>query len=400
MPRPTLPDCYSRVRTMNVLLTKHTAEEVWNHLVSGFDVFEEKADGYINKLEDTIAKFKETRPYDKIDWRRHYHSGSATKHRISTYSWNEYEDEDYDRLWDYGRDLHALKEEFGKKEEYERFCRIAKNFQDTMRPLIKEYERIEKQEWEMSYENWKIYDAEWIKHQEFVKSHRHHKSVEEQTKSRDAYIKQYPAEREMLLGGRWEIVDYTLTCSLCKDAVEENKRRDQVCKEREEALAKANQEYREQKEAERREQEEEKRRAYAELPVLVCDACKYSTKSEGAYEQHNESKEHKQKVRDQSLYCEKCDHRSRYRAEHEFHLHSKAHIEGVKEKIVLYCEKCDHHSPCRAYHEAHLHSKKHLGEVKEKPTLYCEICEYTAKNKGNYDYHMKSNKHLKKVAVV
>ena len=77
MPRPTLPDCYSRVRTMNVLLTKHTAEEVWNHLVSGFSVFDEKAYGYINKLEGIIREFKETRPYDKIDWRRHYHSGSV-----------------------------------------------------------------------------------------------------------------------------------------------------------------------------------------------------------------------------------------------------------------------------------------------------------------------------------
>jgi hypothetical protein len=367
MPRPTLPDSFSRVRSMNVLLTKHTAEEVWDHLARGFSNFECKAQEYIDKLNGLICDFRRDCPYNRIDWRRNYTSGSASKHRIDTLMWNGYEDEDFDRLWDYGRDLHILKDEFKDKEDYDRFARMSANFQDAMRLLRKEYERIEKHAWESCKRNWEIEDAEWIKYQEFVKEHRNHKSVEEQTKNRDNYIKQYPAEREMLLGGRWEIVDYTLTCSLCQAAAQEAKRIEELIAQREIELARANEAWRAEKEAERKAKEEEKRSAYASLPVMTCDACKFTTKSNSAWEVHEESKDHKNNVRDQSLFCEKCNHRSRCRAEHVFHLHSKKHLGEV--------------------------------EVKEKPSLYCEICDYTAKNKGNYDYHMKSNKHIKKAGV-
>jgi hypothetical protein len=170
-----------------------------------------------------------------------------------------------------------------------------------------------------------------------------------------------------LLGGRWEIVDYTLTCSLCQAAAQEAKRIEELIAQREIELARANEAWRAEKEAERKAKEEEKRSAYASLPVMTCDACKFTTKSNSAWEVHEESKDHKNNVRDQSLFCEKCNHRSRCRAEHVFHLHSKKHLGEV--------------------------------EVKEKPSLYCEICDYTAKNKGNYDYHMKSNKHIKKAGV-
>ena len=368
MPRPTLPDHFNRVRSMSVLLTKHTAEEVWQHIETGFANFDEKAEVYINKLQTIIADFKEKRPYDRINWRHNYHTGSAAKHRILTCMWNGYQEEDdYDRLWDYCSDLRLLRDEFKDKEDYERFVQIGANFQDAIRRLTKEYERIEKYEWEMSSAMWKKEDADWIRQQEFIKEHRFHKSVEEQTKNRDSYIKQYPEEREMLLNGRWDIVDYTLTCSLCREAVEEKKRIDELCAAQEAERIRKNEEWKEQKEAELRAEMEEKQRSYASLPFLVCDVCEYRTKSNSAYEQHNESKEHKNKVRDQSLYCEKCDHRSRYRAEHVFHLGSK----------------------------------KHLGtdEPKQKPVFYCQTCDYTAKNKGNYDYHMGSNKHLKKASA-
>lgn len=372
MPRPCLPDVFKRVRSMEVLLTKHTKNDVWAHFEDKFSTFAEKSEKYINKLSTSIQDFKQRRPYDRINWRKNHTCGGASNNRITPYMWNGYgenenEENEYDCLRTLHSDLVKLKEEFGGKDDYAKFVQQAKRFNDEMHELMMEYERLEKYMWECSYATWKEEDAEWIAETNEYRHHKNsHRTIEEQIANSNAWRNNYhykKADDE----DKFVPIDYTLTCRFCKQEAEKKAEQEassaKFIAEMEETTRRSNEEFRRQMEEKRKAEEDAKREAWKNAPVLTCETCKYSTKSQSSYDQHTESKEHKIAVK----------------------------------MATLHCEKCNIYSRCLAEHQAHLHSKKHLGETEvEKKTLRCDICDYTAANKGNYEYHMNSKKHKKK----
>jgi len=369
MPRPTLPDVYARLYTIDVLLTKHSKNDVWAHFESQFSTFDTRAEKYKNQMNKTIETFIANRPYDRINWRRNHTTGDARRNRVSTCLWNGYDEQahdDYDKLRLLRDDLRLLKEEFGGKDDYAEYKQKADRFHEDMNELVAEYDRIEKYAWESSYARWKEEDADWIAETDAYKYHKNsHWTVEKQISNNNDWAQAFPSSAEKRKN--FVPIDYTLVCHWCKEEAEKKKAEEEryrIFLEKQEAdLKRQNEEWQMRQEAEKKAEEDRKREAWANAPVLTCETCKYSTKSAYSYDQHIDSKEHKNAVKMASLHCEKCNVYSR----------------------------------CHAEHQAHLHSKKHMGETTpEKKTLRCEICDYTAANKGNYDFHMNSKKHKKK----
>jgi hypothetical protein len=353
---------------MEVLLTKHTKNDVWAHFENKFSTFEERSNKYREKLRTTIESFSDNKPYERINWRRHYTTGGANSHRVVCHMWVGYDEDihdEYNGLWDLRNDLRMLKEEFGGKDQYAMFLGQAECFCEDMKALINEYERTERYAWESSYARWKDEDADWIAETDAYKSHKSiHRTIEEQIANNEAWKNGTGSDRF----NNFVPTDYTLICKFCKQEAEKKKadeeRSAKFIAEMEERRRISDEECRREKEEKRKAEEEQRKKAWENAPVLTCETCKYSTKSQNSYDQHTDSKEHKVAIKMASLHCEKCNVYSR----------------------------------CYAEHQAHLHSKKHLGETEpEKKTLRCDVCDYNAANKGNYDYHMNSKKHKKKV---
>jgi len=329
MPRPSLPEEFKFVRSMEVLLTKHTLDDVWFHFSNVFDTYDEKARYFTDKLNNQIVLFLEKKPYNNIDWKRNHKTGHARHIRINTTMWNGYDEEEcdkYNKLWQVGRDLRLLKNFYDKKDEYERYTNVYTYFCDTMRSLQDEYKKIEQREWDCSYAQWKVDDAEWIEKYEAYKQHKSfHKTVEEQERRmREATC---PIDREAIKSGRWVSVNYELehNCIHCKEERIDKERRDKALADQEIEMARKNEEWRQKQEALCQAELDARNKERENAPAYTCKECEFATKHSYIYDTHIDSKEHKARVRAKSLYCAVCDHMARHPAEFEAHLHSKKH---------------------------------------------------------------------------
>lgn len=371
MPRHCLPDFCKHVRTMEVLLTKTTEDDIWEHFVEHLKNYEEMADEYLNLQHKGIRFLRDGDPYQNVNWKAYlYGSGSLhdTRCYLKKTQWWLNDDEEgtkRERYYkvltqmpeDVRRTMELWKDDEKKAEISSTWLYQADKFRSNNRCNYDEMDHYEEIAWNRSMQKWKSENKDYIARKTLERDHQAHKTMEDQQTRHDNLMKYDKFYATSSWATNWKLIDYTLTCSICKMKADEDRERAIRIAERE---------------AEQKRRDEEwllQKQTQAE-PVVVAPRVK----------QH----------------CDLCDASYYNKSDHEA---SKVHID--KQKMAqLFCSKCNHRSRCKAEHEGHLVSKKHIGSEKPTVVLRCEACDYTAVLKQHLDQHNRSKKHLAMVQSI
>jgi len=367
MPRESLPSHLKSIKTMEVQLTKTTEEDLWKHFLHRFSNIEDEYKFIHDRLDKAIEYLYNKNPY----YRHNFRKNRCPDRIYGCMEWlnSNIESSDYEKFWNYydlRSDLKRCNGEFKwiddetKGGEYSSMMYVIDRLLDQTKEKQQELEELDKARLQEAKNHWLEDDKEWIEEQELIKSHRHHQPKEyyEEQIRKDPDAKAF-YERK---GG---IPNYHETCKYCIADIELKKRQEEAIKRSEEERLEADRQWRE--EQERKREEERKERAKP-LKVFKCEECNFKTNLQYSYEDHMDSREHKQKVKCKELYCECCKIQCRTLIEYNHHITTSKH-------------------------------RKNNGEVVEE-TLYCECCNHTSTTKQNYQTHLKSKKHQQKMQEV
>ena len=369
MPRPTLPAECKKMRTLEVVLTKHTEEDLWKHIMELYFAYLEEAEEIGKAQNDMVEYIFTTNPYKNFSWR------NRTPKRIKFEEWMTHDKEDYFtniilKHFELKRDFKLCGKILGWDQEdhdrfsdydsmdYDIFTRYAYNSLQN-----EEFDCYERKNYNDSKKEWELSDAEWIKNDTLQKEHNsshftlaYHK--EQIEKHGDDYIRHTFKNKT--------IKDTTdPKCKFCvenKEWLDKEPERKKKLQEQEEEeqqkLEESNRRCREEKERERKEELENRE-------TFCCKECNYSTFSSESFDNHEETKEHKKIMELRKFYCEDCLVQCRNQTEYSIHTATKKH------KIAC-------------------------GEIEKQTEFRCDPCGYVTGLKQNYDKHCLTKQHVEK----
>lgn len=297
MPRPTLPHDLKKLKTYTTLLTQTKEEDLWKHFTCGMERYLKFNEKKLSVLRGISNELYEGNPYSRESWRKGYVKRLYNKDAIHDYiSFSE--DDMEEQVWclHFMGDLkicnRALK--WDEDEEYsQEYVQMDFELERTRGLVVAYYEEIE-----------------MLDHIAY-------------TQARNNWFKDH--EEELTHEKYHSRGNYKDGCSFCSKAKErEDKHREYVAKQEEEAKVYAQEQQR---------KEEQHKRG------LHCSACSLQTRSPSEFNNHLQTLKHK-----------------------------KAVGEYVKEEKVFRCEACDYSSTFKHVYEAHLKSKKHITLAGEQPS--------------------------------
>jgi len=365
MPRPTLASTLKNLRTIEVLLTQTTEEELWSHFCDSFKTFERNAQRYTLEIEDA-TRYVMSNPYASCSWRH----GDPPREFENELAWIRGDLETEIKPFFYMRDFYtdlkicAKQLKWDADEEYSQQCRemlwACEKSKEQFRSDMVDLQMFDKVMYNNSRKEWYGRNPEFVEQVKLREDHRKHKTQEEWK----IYFENDPDELQYYKDG---IPKDDETCPLCiGQALQKKMAKDS--KER------AEREDREDYERSKQRREEELR--LADEPSSPREVRNYE--------------------------CEDCDFHTTSRTAHDLHIISANHI-AVKKQKTLYCEACK--TQCRTAMELAMHNntKKHKqaedGDDDKAGEFCCEACEYTTKIKQRYETHLKSKKHQSKVSA-
>lgn len=365
MPRPTLPNELKDIGMMEVLLTHHTEENLWDFYKNKGELVEEVTDTIRKAKDRWLEKVFDRNPYNDHNWRK------GRPARLDKSNWMKYlteeDTEKYHSLRYLMKDLHICNKVFNWAETKPEFDDIKWSTERlfTMSSDTMEFELYENLRYNQAKEKWEEEDKEWIEEQKVITYHKtHHRPKgwkEEHWDKMDEF------ERNWHIRGGYDL-EYHEECKYCVKEQEDKERRERELIEYEEREAKrieeADRKWREQREAERRAKEEER----ARIPVVTyhCDVCNYTTQSSYLWDEHTDSRPHKTMKNMKDWYCKECEIQCRNLGDWTAHLQTKKH-------------------------------KYNVGEMKKQTEYHCEKCNYTTGHRQNFDKHLTTKAHLEKV---
>lgn len=361
MPRHTLDKWTYKLKTMDVCITQHKEEDIYNHMVKMFARMEELYNKYKSIYDSIIDSLGDTDDniYRKYNWKQGEPSRFWKKNA---------------NLW-FLADLSDDEKEIIRKEYFyifEIYCDFmscdnhydewAGDWSDMLYDVTKMWNLLknttdtiilyEQASYHQEKARWQIADRDWIQENDRKKEHKNHPTIElPNTLNYEEEPKSYPTE---------PLRD---DCIYCKQHWEETKPRHERCIEIWLTNKQEDDDYKKQQELEDvkiRIEREKKAREYQEWlqkqePIDVyCSHCEYEAKNESDLNRHNLSEEHDQKLR----YCKCCE--LQCRSDYDF----KNHISSSK------------------------HKKKAGLISTEKPTYKCNQCDYESNLKSNYERHL------------
>lgn len=414
MPRHTLDSWVRKLKTMDVMLTKHKEDDVYNHMVKMHEKAEELFEKYDAKYRTIMKEFEEeeNHMYAKYDWRQGDPSRFWLKNADRWYSVDCMEDEKEIVEKEYFYLVHEIWADFMICDKYseewredkpdwsdmvtnvDRIHNILKNIPDT----IKCYEAMDF----MKYKSrWQTADKDWIEEEKYKKEHlkKHPKIQLPKTTVYDEIPEPYPE------------APLRDDCIFCKKHWEEMKSK------YDKAIEIWSQNKQEWDEYNKKQQlEDEKKRIKKERVIkdfiacfdlkedLHCHVCDFTAKDSYELHDHKSSVSHKKNCR----YCKVCNHQSRTDEEFDEHLETLKHknkeegieeVEKTKEDIKKsrYCEICQ--LQCRTdndynYHLETTKHKKNAGLIEKVKIYKCNHCDYQTTIKCNFEKHIVSKNHM------
>ena len=355
---------------MEVVITKHTEAELWNHLDNLYQKYLEEALDIINEQSKWVDWIFVNDPYKNFVWR------NRSPKRVKFDEWMDgAKEEHYNEImmehFKFKYDFKLCGRVFGwDQTDHEKFVEYdAMDFEMFNKYSYdlknEEFDFYENKKYEQSKKDWELKDAIWIEDNKLQKEHdtKHHTiyfhmKQMEQVEDKDFYIKWY--FKDGILKNTEDP-----NCKFCvkaqKDRAEEPERKrlqEEREQEEERKLEESNRKWQEEKERERREE-------IANRETYCCKECNYSTFSSESFDVHEESKEHKKIMELRRFFCEDCSVQCRNQTEYSIHIQTKKH------KIAC-------------------------GEIEKQTEFRCDPCEYVTGLKQNFDKHCLTKGHAEK----
>lgn len=372
MPRHTLDKWTYKLKTMDVCITQHKEDDVYNHMVKVYQKIQELFEKY-KSMYDKIIKVdldSDSNMYKTYNWRQGEPSRFWLKNVEQWYMVDVSDDNrevaqaEYFQLYqiwsdfmicdNHGDDWLCEKEDWNEMvQEVNNIHHFIKNSYDTIRL----YENMAYHE---AKQEWMRLDKDWIDEQNRKKEHKKHSIIERpSTTNIDKIPDPYPE------------APLRDDCIYCRQHWEEMKPKYEMAVK---LWTKNKQEYEEWEEQQKIEnikvrQEREKKIKQHEQwlakqdPInLHCDHCDFEAEDDIELEEHNETDEHKEKLR----FCKCCN--VQCPSEYAF----KNHLETTKHKKnaglidngpkVYKCKDCDYQTITKANFERHCFSKHKKSE--------------------------------------
>jgi hypothetical protein len=414
MPRHTLDSWVRKLRTIDVLLTKHKEEDIYNHMVKMYNKYQELFEKYETKKDNIMKEFdnEENHMYKVYNWKLGDPSRFWLKNADEWYLVDVPEDEKqtvrieymffFFEIWADFMVCDKYSEEWGEEKpewssmvaDVERCHGIIKNVSET----IKLYEEMDFCKYKALFEK---ENKDWIESENLRKEHKkNHPKIELPNPTNlEKEPEPYPTE------------PLVKDCIHCKEHLEETKSRYDRAVELWLKNKQEDDDYKRQQEL-----EDEKKRLKREKAVknliacfdmkeeLDCDICSFTAKDTYELYEHRNSPSHKKNCR----YCKVCNHQSRTDDEYDQHCQTLKHINkenGIEEvektkediKKSRYCEICS--LQCRndadySHHLTTLKHKKNAGLIEKVKIYKCTHCDYQTTIKCNYEKHIVAKNHM------
>lgn len=371
MPRHTLDKWTYKLKTMDVCLTKHKEDDIYNHMVKMHAKMQELYEKY-KLIFDKIIKEdldSDKNMYKKYNWRQGEPSRFWLKNANNWHCIDEAESDRefaqnefflYYRIWadfmicdkeDHGHDWLCEKEGWTDMvNEVDYMHNFLKNSYDT----ITLYENMAYHE---AKQEWERIDRAWIEENDRKKEHKKHPLIERpSTTNLDVIPEPYPEQ------------PLRHDCSYCRQHWEEMKPKYELAvqiwsKNKQEEIAWEKQKELEneksRKERERKAKEYEQWIARQDPVELHCHDCGFEAEDEEDLEHHKQSEEHKKRSR----YCKVCQLQCRNDADYAYHIETMKHKKnaGIIEKVKIYkCNHCDYQTTVKCNFEKHIVAKNHM----------------------------------------
>jgi hypothetical protein len=373
MPRATLPAFLKNAMTLEVMITSHTEDGLWEHIKKLYKFFEDHKDDYKSALsqsqdyyfsdENIYAKYTDKKKIKRriFDFYEVIGSGQLENYGkcIGFYT-------DlllFNRAFKWDEDVKKQEEYWEMVNEYEPWSAFMRTTEEDIKKLEESHYWKRVQEIEEATKKWEDENTELVDHQknhfsksrweEILERDKNRKSTEEQ----DFYIKR-----------NWNIMPSN--CCFCDEEnkkAEEKKRKEQEWIALQENVIEVKQDLKSVKndvgeiKADVKEIKEQLKKLENKPAIEhYCEDCKYKTTSSGSWDYHiNYDVEHKRKLKLKLWYCKACEVQSRTQVEYDNHLGTSKHKNKVEGNSEFVCEKCDYKTLLRQHWNQHCSTKKH-----------------------------------------
>ncbi len=373
MPRATLDKWTYKLKTMEICITKHTEDDIYNHMVIMYGKMKELHSKYKQKLDDIMDGLqhddKNIYHYTNYNWRQ----GEPSRFWLKNANY-----------W-YYVDLNDNDKETARNEVWLMF-QIDCDFMmcdkylpdwNTERPgwsdMLYDVNRMQI-DMKDSYDHIKVYEewsflecrAEWMaKDADFIKQkdlEREHRKNHPRISLPVHTLYDNIIENEPIPYPDQPLRDDCVHCKTHWETMKANYDRAMAMRNK---IIQEHEEYYRQKDLEEQKmklKKEQQAKQYAEMLAkkpkdsLICKDCQYEAYDDDDLDEHMESEDHKLKKR----YCKICN--IQCKTDYDFNHH---------------CETIKH--------------KKNAGLIDNKPKTYkCEHCDYETIIKANYERHIYS----------
>jgi len=373
MPRATLPAFLKNAMTMEVMITSHTEDGLWEHITRLYKFFEDHKDAYKSALsQNQDYYFSDENIYAKF----------TDKKKIKRRLFDFYEVVGHSELENYGKcigfyaDLLLFNRAFKwdenpeKEEEYWEMVNEYEPWSSFMRTTEEDTKRMEESHYwkrvseiEEATKKWEDENAELVDH----KKNHFSKSRWDEVLERDK-AKKNTDEQDFYMKRNWKIIPPN--CIFCDEEnqkAEEKKRKEQELITLQENVVEVKQDLKSVKndvgeiKADVKEIKEQLKKMENKPAVEhYCEECKYKTTSYSNWDYHiNYDVEHKRKQKLKMWFCKICDVQSRTQLEYDNHLGTTKHKNKAEGNTEFVCEKCEYKTLLRQHWNQHCSTKKH-----------------------------------------
>ena len=373
MPRPTLPSFLKNAMTLEVMITSHTEDGLWEHITRMYKFFEDHKDAYKSALS-------QNQDYYFVD--ENIYAKYTDKKKLKRRLFEFYEIIGHGELENYGKcigfyaDLLLFNRAFKwdenpeKEEEYWEMINEYEPWSTFMKTTEDDTKRMEEwhywkrvKEIDEATKKWEDENAELVDHKKNHFSKSRWNEVLERDKAR-----KNTEEQDFYMKRNWKIMPSN--CCFCDEEnakAEEKKRKEQELITLQENVVEVKQDLKSVKndvgeiKADVKEIKEQLKKMENKPAVEhYCEECKYKTTNYSNWDYHiNYDVEHKRKQKLKLWYCKSCEVQSRTQLEYDNHLGTTKHKNKVEGNTEFVCEKCDYKTLLRQHWNQHCSTKKH-----------------------------------------
>jgi hypothetical protein len=363
MPRHTLDKWTYKLKTIDVCITTHKEDHIYNHMVKMYEkleqLFEKYYAVYQNILKDLDTSERNMYYYKNYNWRQGDPSRFWLKNAEKWYLIDVEEKDKENTLIEFFAIYRIYSDFFicdsnmpewnDEKPDWVDMVNQSAKYHNIMADVIETIKLYEDASFKENKMLWMEADKDWVEENNRKKDHKKHPVIQlPSTISFDDECEEYPSEplRDDCIYCKKHWIDM-------KDKYEKAIEIRNSNKQERDSWLKA-------KDMEAEKQRERKTKQFKSFIEkqsnvdLCCYTCDYTANSEDQLDNHKKSEIHKDKLR----YCKDCDLQCKSDYDYSRHINSNKHKKRsglIDDTPVNYkCDKCDYESIIKCNYERHM----------------------------------------------